>query len=257
MKTNRRVAIVIPMRNERMSVQPLFARFVAAAEDWQHPFRIIVVDGDSSDGTPDQVRGFTSQLPIEIVELDEDVGLGGALEVGLQRALIEADVVVTMDGDNSHDPRTIPALLACLDEGYDVVVASRFAPGGEEVGVAAHRKALSRAASTVLRLLFPVGTVQDYSSGFRAYRAETLRSLARQGRLVSETGFACMLDLLLRLRARGSRAAEVPLVLRYDLKPSESKMDVPRTVFRYLVLIVRNARTARPWGGLTQRTAVR
>jgi dolichol-phosphate mannosyltransferase len=117
--------------------------------------------------------------------------------------------------------------------------------------VAAHRKALSHVASAVLRLLFPVGTVQDYSSGFRAYRAEALRSIAVKGRVVSETGFACMLDILLRLRAQGRRAAEVPLVLRYDLKPSESKMDVPRTVLRYLVLIARNWRTARPWGALS------
>jgi dolichol-phosphate mannosyltransferase len=245
------------MRNERMSVQPLFEKFVAAAREWPGSYRIIVVDGNSSDGTPDRVRAFAGRLPIEMVELDEDVGLGGALEAGLQRALAQADVVVTMDGDDSHDPGTIPALLARLDEGYDVVVASRFAPGGEEVGVAGHRKVLSHAASAILRLLFPVGTVQDYSSGFRAYRADALQSIARQGRLVSETGFACMLDILLRLRAGGSRAAEVPLVLRYDLKPSESKMNVPRTVLRYLVLIARNWRTARPWGGMAERTAVR
>lgn len=256
MKANRRLAIVIPMRNERMSVQPLFEKFLTAAEGWQSPYRIIVVDGNSSDGTLDEVRRFAGRLPIEIVELNEDVGLGGALEAGLQRALYEADVVVTMDGDDSHDPHTIPVLLARLDEGFDVVVASRFAPGGKEIGVAAHRKALSHAASTVLRFLFPVGTVQDYSSGFRAYRAEELRSIAVKGRVVSETGFACMLDILLRLRAHGSRAAEVPLVLRYDLKPSESKMDVPRTVLRYLVLIGRNWRTAWPWGSLTERTAV-
>jgi dolichol-phosphate mannosyltransferase len=256
-KANRRVVIVIPMRNERLSIQPLFDRFAAAAQEWRDPYRIIVVDGNSSDGTPDQVRGFMGRLPIEVVELEEDGGLGGALEAGLQRALTEADVVVTMDGDDSHDPRTIPALLARLDEGFDVVVASRFAPGGEEVGVAAHRKVLSHAASALLRLLFPVGTVRDYSSGFRAYRAEALRSIARQGGIVSETGFACMLDLLLRLRARGSRAAEVPLVLRYDRKPSESKMDVPRTVVRYLILIVRNGRTAWPWGRLKEGTAVR
>jgi dolichol-phosphate mannosyltransferase len=256
-KANRQVAIVIPMRNERAAVRPLLERFVAAAEEWPEPYRIIVVDGNSSDGTPTEVGGFRDRLPIEIVELREDVGLGGALEAGLQRALAQADVVVTMDGDDSHNPGTIPALLARLDEGYDVVVASRFAPGGEEVGVASHRKVLSHAASAVLRLLFPVGTVQDYSSGFRAYRAEALRSIARQGRIVSEAGFACMLDLLLRLRARGSRAAEVPLVLRYDLKPSESKMDVPRTVLRYLVLIVRNWRTAWPWGRLREGAAAR
>jgi dolichol-phosphate mannosyltransferase len=256
-RTNSLVAIVIPMRNERAAVRPLFERFVSAARDWQRPYRIIVVDGNSSDGTPAEVRGFSDRLPIEILELREDLGLGGALEAGLQRALTEADVVVTMDGDDSHDPHTIPALVDRLDEGYDVVVASRFAPGGKEIGVAGHRKLLSHAASAVLRLLFPVGTVQDYSSGFRAYRAGSLQSIARQGGIVSEAGFACMLDLLLRLRASGARAGEVPLVLRYDLKPSESKMDVPRTVLRYLVLIVRNWRTASPLGGLRERTAVR
>jgi dolichol-phosphate mannosyltransferase len=255
-KSNARLAIVIPMRDERLSVHPLFERFVSAASAWDFPYRIIVVDGKSSDGTPDEIRRFENHLPIEILELKENVGLGGALEIGLQRALSDADMVVTMDGDDSHDPHTIPALLTRLDEGYDVVVASRFAPGGKEIGVAAHRKALSHVASAVLRLLFPVGTVQDYSSGFRAYRADALRSIAVKGRVVSETGFACMLDILLRLRAQGSRAAEVPLVLRYDLKPSESKMDVPRTVLRYLVLIGRNWRTAWPWGSLAGRAAV-
>lgn len=257
MNANPRLAIVIPVKDESMSVQPLFEKFVAAAPAWPDRYRIIVVDGNSSDGTPDRVRAYANRLPIELVELTEDVGLGGALEMGLERALGDADVVVTMDGDDSHDPHTIPALLARLDEGYDVVVASRFAPGGKEIGVAAHRKALSHAASAALRFLFPVGTVQDYSSGFRAYRADALRSLSRNGRIVSESGFACMLDLLLRLRAGGARAAEVPLLLRYDLKPSASKMNIPRTVLRYLVLIVQNWRTARPMGRLTERAAAR
>lgn len=253
MNINARLAIVIPMRDERLSVKPLFARFVAAAPGWGPSYRIIVVDGMSSDGTPDAIRRFENRLPIEILELEENVGLGGALEIGLQRALQEAEVVVTMDGDDSHDPATIPSLLARLDEGYDVVVASRFAPGGGEIGVAAHRRLLSHTASGFLRFLFPVGSVQDYSSGFRAYRAEALRALGTEGPLVQESGFACMLDLLLRLRARGCRAAEVPLVLRYDLKPSESKMDVPRTVLRYLALIMGNLRTAGPWWAPVER----
>ena len=250
-----RLAIVIPMRDERLSVQPLFERFVAAAAHWNYPYQILVVDGQSSDGTTEEIRKFASRLPIEIIELTENIGLGGALEIGLQRALSVADVVVTMDGDDSHDPHTIPALLERLNEGYDVVVASRFAPGGKEIGVAAHRKLLSHAASGFLRTLFPVGTVQDYSSGFRAYRVEALRQLAGQGRLVREAGFACMLDLLLRLRAQGCRAAEVALVLRYDLKPSASKMDVPRTVMRYLALIARNLRTAGPRGARLEKAA--
>jgi dolichol-phosphate mannosyltransferase len=239
--------IVIPVRNERESVGPLFDKFVSAMNSFEAPYHIVVVDGVSSDGTPDEIRRYADRLPVEVVELPQNIGLGGALEVGLLEALKNgADTVITMDGDDSHDPHTIPAMLAKLAEGYDLVVASRFEPGGEEVGVAGYRKVLSHAASGLLRFLFPVGSVKDYSSGFRAYRADALRQLQqRRGRLVNESGFSCMMELLLGLRANGIRAAEVPLVLRYDLKQSETKMDIGHTIMRYLIVIGKNLRFAR------------
>ncbi len=238
--------IVIPMRNERECVNPFFDKMVEALGQYGDPLRILVVDGASTDGTPELVRQYADRLPVEVMELKENRGLGGALEAGLLAALEEAEVIVTMDGDDSHDPRTIPALVAKLEDGYDLVVASRFEPGGEEIGVAGYRKVLSHGASGVLRFLFPVGTVKDYSSGFRAYRAEALRRVQlRFGRLVGEQGFSCMMELLLKLRATGIRAAEVPLVLRYDLKLSESKMNIVHTISRYVVVIGRNMRFAR------------
>ncbi|HWC05763.1 MAG TPA: glycosyltransferase family 2 protein [Gemmatimonadota bacterium] len=244
MSRGARIAVVIPMRDEREAVGPLFVKLAAVFAELPG-MRAIVVDGGSTDGTRDEVRRHGAGLPVGILELDRGLGLGDALEAGLRHVLATSDVVVTLDGDDSHDPRTIPALVARLEEGYDVVVASRFASGGAEIGVAPHRRALSHVASAVLRSLFPMGEVRDYSSGFRAYRTRALEALAAGGRLVGETGFSCMLDLLLRLRARGFRAAEVPLVLRYDLKASASKMDVPGTVLRYLVLIGRNWRPRR------------
>lgn len=232
------LSIVIPVRNERKSLPPLLDKFIVAEPRFPRPYRILVVDGVSTDGTPDVVRAYADRLPLEVLALSENLGLGGALEVGLLRALQRPGVVVTMDGDDSHDPATIPALLAKLAQGYDVVVASRFEPGGEEVGVARHRKVLSHAASGLLRLLFPVGTIKDYSSGFRAYRTDALERVREYaGRLVQERGFSCMMELLLSLRAAGARAAEVPLVLRYDLKRSESKMDVGHTIVRYLLVM--------------------
>ncbi|MGH7550537.1 MAG: glycosyltransferase family 2 protein [Gemmatimonadota bacterium] len=239
-----RVAVVIPMRDERVAVAPLFQKLEALLVEMPGA-RVVVVDGGSTDGTRDEVRRQAVGFSVEILELGDGLGLGDALEAGLRHVLEESDAVVTLDGDDSHDPRVIPSLVARLDEGYDVIVASRFAEGGAEVGVAPHRRALSHVASAVLRGLFPMGEVRDYSSGFRAYRTEALRAVARDGRLVGERGFSCMLDLLLRLRARGCAAAEVPLVLRYDLKASASKMDVPRTVIRYLVLIACNWRPIR------------
>jgi dolichol-phosphate mannosyltransferase len=238
--------IVIPVRNERESVGPLFEKFVSAMADYREPYRIVVVDGDSSDGTPEVIRGFADRLPVEVVELGRNIGLGGALEEGLLRALEDGDTIITMDGDDSHDPHAIPAMLQKLDEGYDLVVASRFEPGGEEIGVAGYRKVLSHGASGLLRFLFPVGTVKDYSSGFRAYRASALHDAKqRYGRLVSESGFSCMMELLLKLRTLGVSASEVPLVLRYDLKQSDSKMDIGHTIGRYIVVIGKNLRFAR------------
>jgi dolichol-phosphate mannosyltransferase len=146
-----------------------------------------------------------------------------------------------MDGDNSHDPGLIVDMLDRIRAGSDVVVASRFAPGGAEIGVAPHRRLLSHAASRFLRTVLPFPPVRDYSSGFRAYRAKTLVGIRSNGqRFVDESGFACMLELLLELRANGARPDEVPLVLRYDHKASDSKMEVLPTVMRYLSLVSRH-----------------
>lgn len=233
--------IVIPVLNESEAIDPLFQKILTLVGTQRDMYRVVVVDGGSTDGTLDRVVEFEDRVPIEIVTLKPGLGLGDALDAGLTRAVDGADVVVTMDGDNSHDPRLIVDMLDRIRAGSDVVVASRFAPGGAEIGVAPHRRLLSHAASRFLRTVLPFPPVRDYSSGFRAYRAKTLAEirLVRQ-RFVTESGFACMLELLLELRANGARADEVPLVLRYDHKASDSKMDVLPTVMRYLSLVSRH-----------------
>ena len=240
-----RLTVVIPVRNEKEAIPPLFARFEAIGEHLPAGWHLLVVDGVSSDGTADVAESWSDRLPVRVIRLSENLGLGGALEAGLLEAMVASDVIVTMDGDDSHDPGTILSMLTKIEEGADLVIASRFEPGGEEIGVAGHRKVLSHAASGLLRTLFPVGEAKDYSSGFRAYRTTALRSVAdAHGRMVEESGFSCMMELLLKLRSVGADVREVPLVLRYDLKPTESKMDIGHTVGRYVVVIGRNLPSA-------------
>jgi dolichol-phosphate mannosyltransferase len=234
-------AIVIPVLNESEAIEPLFQKLVALVEAQRGGYRVVVVDGGSTDGTLPQVVEFQGRVPLEIVTLEPGLGLGDALDAGLARAIDGADIVVTMDGDNSHDPSLIVDMVERIRAGSDLVVASRFAPGGAEIGVAPHRRLLSHAASRFLRMVLPFPPVRDYSSGFRAYRANTLSDVRSAGpRFVAESGFACMLELLLELRANGARPDEVPLVLRYDHKASDSKMDVLPTVMRYLSLVSRH-----------------
>ena len=146
-----------------------------------------------------------------------------------------------MDADNSHRPAQVPQLLKALEPGFDMVVASRYRPGAEIHGLSASREVLSRVAGLVFQVCFPVRGVRDYTCGYRVYRAKTIQGawqLYGPG-FVSERGFSCIVDTLLKLYKFGAHATEIPLILRYDLKKGQSKMRVARTVWQTLWLLLR------------------
>lgn len=128
-----------------------------------------------------------------------------------------------------------------LGEGFDVVIASRFQPGAQEVGVPLFRVFLSHLSSAGIRTLVRYPGVRDYTCGFRVYRAETLRNLINTfgDNFIRENGFSCMFELLLNLRTLRACVSEVPLVLRYDLKEGASKMRILRTMWRYVITLTR------------------
>jgi dolichol-phosphate mannosyltransferase len=137
-------------------------------------------------------------------------------------------------------------MLGLIREGHDVVIGSRYVSGARVVGVPFHRRVLSGGASLLMRTVFPIEGVRDYTCGFRAYRASILQAaFARYSeRLISQKGFSCMVDILLKLRTLEPDPimGEVPLVLRYDLKHGMSKMRAARTIVDTLVLMGRNLR---------------
>src|SRR5262249_22141031 len=149
--------------------------------------------------------------------------------------------IVTMDCDNTHPPRLIPQMLARLDDGRDVVIASRFEPGAKVVGVPRSRVVYSLGAKWLFQLMFPIRGVRDYTCGYRAYRSEAIRLAAQRygDELITETGFSCMADLLLKLRKLPLAMGEVPLELRYDRRGTDSKMRVLRTIRQTMLLLVR------------------
>ena len=234
------LSIVLPAYNEAHDLPDLLDRIGRTMTPYGKRYQIIVVDDGSDDETADVAEAMAPRLPVKVFRHGENGGLGRALRTGLLTAMQDSRFVVTMDADNSHDPELIPLMIERLQLGHDVVVASRFQEGGQEVGVGLHRRALSHTASRVLRWVFPLKGVRDYSSGYRAYRAELLKDLVDEygeDSFIEETGFACMLEALLKAGAREARMVEVPLVLRYDRKQGASKMRIFRTVRRYGVVI--------------------
>jgi dolichol-phosphate mannosyltransferase len=158
------------------------------------------------------------------------------------------DCIVTKDADNSQDPALLPSLHRCIREGADVVIASRFRPGGQEIGLAPHRRLLSRGASALFQLLCPIAGVRDFTCGFRAFRAGVLArawdEYAAQGGLIERGDFSSTAELLLKVARLTDRITELPLVLRYDLKVGPSKMRIWRTVRGNLAVALRARHSA-------------
>jgi dolichol-phosphate mannosyltransferase len=238
------VRIVLPAFNEERDLPLLLEGIEQTMEQNSVPYEVIVVNDGSTDGTRSIAKEAACDMPLWLIDHDQNRGLAGALDSGFRTALDRAnpdDVIITMDADNTHPPGLIPRMVTMVREGRDVVIASRFERGARVIGVPRFRGILTLGARLTFGLLFPIRGVHDYTSSFRAFRASVIReALSVYGEsFVSETGFSCMVDVLLKLRHQRPVVGEVPLVLRYDRKVGVSKMRVADTIVQTLRLVVR------------------
>ncbi|MFP6641175.1 MAG: glycosyltransferase [Myxococcota bacterium] len=237
------VVITLPAFNEAETLPILLEAIRQSMEENRIDYRVVVVDDGSADGTADVARELSEGMPVTLIEHAENRGLGEAIRTGLVAATLGADprdIIVTMDSDNTHTPGLIARMVRGIREGNDVVIASRYRQGAQIRGVPGFRRLLSFGARVVFSLAFPTKNVRDFTSGFRAYRAEVLQqAFATYGdQFVSQSGFSCMVDILLKLRRLGAIMSEVPLILRYDQKFGASKMVVLNTTLDTLRLVV-------------------
>ena len=234
--------VVLPAYNEEEALALLLPRIRQVMERHWLAGLIVVVDDGSTDRTAEVAESAGGD---RVIRHSQNMGLGAALRTGLSHVTQIGqpdDIIVTMDADNTHNPALVPRMLQRLDEGYGVVIASRFRPGARVVGVSFSRQFLSRVGGWVYRLLLPIRGVRDYTSGYRAYRAVVLQAaFERWGdRFFSEMGFAAVADILLKLRLFDDvLMTELPFTLRYDRKPGASKMKVGASIVTSLRLAFR------------------
>jgi len=238
-----KLAVVLPVYNEKPNLERLLIRIANFLRSIEYDFHILIVDDGSSDGSLAIAEHCSQFLPITIIKHDTNLGLGRAILTGLTAGAEVADYVVTMDADDSHDPSLIPDMICGLDSGADVVIASRFQKNSKVVGLSVYRRLLTCVSSKTLSIVFPFANVRDYSSGYRAYKSSILKQLqSKYGQtFVKESGFACMLEILLKLRSSNVKVSEVPMVLHYERKLGRSKMRVLNTVARYAAVVYHTA----------------
>lgn len=239
-----RIWVMLPAFNEQAAIGTLIQKIYSASDNVDRELEIVVVDDASTDDTAQIVRQLSVHGPVRLVQHAQNQGLAGAIRTGFSYVLSHGrpgDVIVTLDADDTQPPATIPKMLTMIEEGYDVVIASRYQPGSRTIGVPANRLAMTWFAKWLFKLITPITGVWDYTCGFRAYRFSTLKASSDfYGQdFVSERGFSCMVDVLLKMRRFRFVMGEVPMLLRYDQKDGPSKMKVAATALQTLQLLLR------------------
>ncbi|MCH7472334.1 glycosyltransferase family 2 protein [bacterium] len=251
----RRLAVLLPCFNEEAALPHLLEELNRLRLELEGAWdlAVLVVDDGSADGTAAIAGAEHGGLPLQLIRHEENRGLGAALATGIRWFLeqedgAEGNALAVLDADGTHPPELLKEMLARLEGeagtksrptmACDVVIASRYAPGGAEHGLPLTRRLYSRVASAVLSLVARVRGVRDYTCGYRLYRGAVLqKATAHYGEsLITERGFVCMAELLIKLGRTGARVCEAPLELHYELKRGPSKMNVPATIKRYAVL---------------------
>ena len=209
----RTACIVLPTYNEAENVRLLVPRIFAETRDVPgHEIHVLVVDDSSPDGTEQVVRQLMATNPRLHVVSGAKRGLGVAYRRGFSHALqwLGADLVLQMDADLQHPPALLPLFLRLADEGYDVVIGSRFAPGGATPRFSWRRRLASRLGNALVRTLGGLPPLHDCTSGFRCIRADLLRRCDLS--FLATRGYAFQTSLLGELLRQGARPIEVPMV---------------------------------------------
>jgi dolichol-phosphate mannosyltransferase len=238
------ILIVLPAYNEEENLGALLGEIKYHMEDSGLSYKVIVIDDGSTDRSVEVTEKVAQELSISIVIVKhpQNRGLAETIKTGLVEAVKisgEQDIIVTMDADNTHTPGLILRMQRMIREGFDVAIASRYLQDSRVIGVPFFRQILSLGASMVCRIMFPIKGVRDYTSGYRAYKAGVLKKMFDNygQHFIDQSGFTCMIDILLKMRKYPFIIGEAPLILRYDMKHSTSKMNVRKTVIDTLILL--------------------
>jgi dolichol-phosphate mannosyltransferase len=211
------ILVIVPTYNEADNIHPVVERVRAGVPD----AHILVADDNSPDGTgkiADELAAADDH--VHVLHRQGKEGLGAAYLAGFRWGAEQGyGVLVEMDADGSHQPEELPRLLHAL-KGADLVLGSRWVPGGRVVNWPRSREFLSRGGSMYSRLLLDV-PIRDVTGGYRAFRAETLRGLGMDG--VASQGYCFQVDLAYRAVRAGYHVVEVPITF-VERERGDSKM---------------------------------
>lgn len=239
------VWVILPAFNEEESLKRMLPKIHDSFEKMRQGYRVVVANDGSLDATAMVLESASKNYNIDVVTHSINRGLGeterDAFEYVAKNSAAD-DIIIRMDCDDTHESEYFSELINKIREGYDVVATSRFQPGGKQIGVNTYRAFVSYCANMFMQLLFNIKGIKDYSCGFRAYRAVTIKYAIKifgNGFIqLKGLGFTSTLEMIIKLKLMGCRFKEIPFVLRYDQKCGPSKMVTSVTTLGYFAMAV-------------------
>jgi len=225
--TTMEASIIIPTYNERDNIGLLIDRIERVQNSRGLMLEIIVVDDNSSDGTIEIVQDLMGKYDnIKLLKRPRKMGLGSAYKDGFK--LSTKPVIVTMDADLSHDPNVLPNLISPIYNGdADIVLGSRYIPGGAIEGWPIKRRIISKGANFLAKLVLGLN-VKDATTGYRAYRRSIFEQITKYSK---RCYFDFQIEVLYFAKKFKWKVTEVPIVFR-DRSKGKSKFNI-REVLKF------------------------
>ena len=212
-----RTLIVVPTYFEVESIGELLSRLISAVPSAD----VVVVDDGSTDGTCDVVSDVAADHPqVALRRRSHKGGLGSAYRDTFSVALSEYDLLVEIDADLSHEPEALPELLSAAQAGADVVIGSRYVPGGQIIGWSKSRLRLSRWGNRYASLALGLA-INDATAGFRVYRSSIIEQFGIAD--IKSDGYGFQVEMTYQAVRAGARIVEIPITFR-ERASGESKM---------------------------------
>jgi dolichol-phosphate mannosyltransferase len=202
-----RATICLPTYNERENLGPMIR---ALDEVLREGDRVLVIDDASPDGTGEIADRLAVEFPwVDVLHRERKEGLGPAYLAGFARALDDgAELVLEMDCDFSHDPRAVPSLIAAAEDGADLVLGSRYVPGGSIPNWGRIRRAISLAGNLYAQIVLQSG-LRDLTGGFKCFRRRVLETVDLGA--IESKGYAFQIETTYRVVVAGFKVVEVPI----------------------------------------------
>jgi dolichol-phosphate mannosyltransferase len=231
---NDNLYFVIPSYNEFENIPFLLDSICRVGRYFDISPKIIIVDDASTDDTLKVIHAYIELLDIILVLHEVNQGPGAAFISGFSQIvdqLLDNDIVVTIEADNTSDLCVLGKMIELIHRGDDVVLANVYGPG-KIVGAEPMRRLISFCANLFMKVVFRIPKVDTFTSFFRAYRGEALKRLfsCYGNDTITEKGFTCMLEILLKFHLLGMKIGQVPMLLDSKIRIGDSKMKVYRNM---------------------------